>query len=36
MAELKRVIASCHRYKIDVVPYFSIHEFHPKSKLRLE
>jgi len=32
MAELKRVIASCHRYKIDVVPYFSIHEFHPKSK----
>ncbi len=32
MAEMRRVIASCHRHKIQVVPYFSIHEFHPKAQ----
>jgi len=32
MAELRRVIATCHRYRIRVVPYFSIHEFHPKAQ----
>jgi len=31
MEELRRVIATCHRYKILVVPYFSVHEFHPKA-----
>lgn len=32
MAELRRVIATCHRHNIKVVPYFSIHEFHPKAE----
>jgi hypothetical protein len=32
MAEMRRVIAACHRYQIQVVPYFSIHEFHPKAQ----
>lgn len=32
MAEMKRVIATCHKYNIRVVPYFSIHEFHPKAQ----
>ncbi len=32
MSELRRVIATCRRHKIRVVPYFSIHEFHPKSQ----
>jgi len=32
MAEMKRVIATCHKYNIQVVPYFSIHEFHPKAQ----
>jgi hypothetical protein len=32
MAEMRRVIATCHRYQIQVVPYFSIHEFHPKAQ----
>ncbi len=32
MAEMRRVIAACHRYGIQVVPYFSIHEFHPKAQ----
>ncbi|HSB13996.1 MAG TPA: DUF6259 domain-containing protein [Bryobacteraceae bacterium] len=32
MAEMKRVIAACHRHNIQVVPYFSIHEFHPKAE----
>ena len=32
MAEMRRVIATCHRYGIQVVPYFSIHEFHPKAQ----
>jgi len=31
MEELRRVIAACHRYKILIVPYFSMHEFHPKA-----
>ena len=31
MTEMRRVIATCHRYKIQVVPYFSVHEFHPKA-----
>ncbi len=32
MQELRRVIATCHRFNILVVPYFSIHEFHPKAQ----
>ena len=32
MAEMRRVIAACHRHNIKVVPYFSIHEFHPKAQ----
>jgi len=32
MAELRRVIAAFHRYKIYVVPYFSVHEFHPAAQ----
>jgi hypothetical protein len=32
MTEMRRVIATCHRYQIQVVPYFSIHEFHPKAQ----
>jgi hypothetical protein len=32
MAEMRRVIATCHRYHIQVVPYFSIHEFHPQAQ----
>lgn len=32
MSELKRVIATCHNHNIQVVPYFSIHEFHPKAQ----
>ncbi len=32
MAEMRRVIATCHRHNIQVVPYFSIHEFHPKAQ----
>ncbi len=31
MAELRRVIATCHRYKILVVPYFVPTGFHPLS-----
>lgn len=31
MAELRRVIATCHRYEIKVVPYFSIYEMHPEA-----
>ncbi len=31
MAELRRVIGSCHRHGIKVIPYFSIHELHPVS-----
>ncbi|MCP5116075.1 MAG: hypothetical protein GY953_35055, partial [bacterium] len=31
MAELRRVIATCHRHGIQVVPYFSMHEFHPEA-----
>lgn len=31
MAEVRRIIATCHRYKIRVVPYFSIYEFHPQA-----
>ncbi|MGD0580409.1 MAG: hypothetical protein ABSC08_15960, partial [Bryobacteraceae bacterium] len=31
MAEMRRVIATCHKYAIKVVPYFSIHEFHPTA-----
>jgi len=33
MAEMRRVIAACHRHNIKVVPYFSIHEFHPRPGL---
>jgi hypothetical protein len=32
MAELRRVIAACKRHHIQIVPYFSIHEFHPKAQ----
>lgn len=32
MAELRRVISTCHRLKMKVVPYFSVHEFHPKAQ----
>ncbi|HWQ55389.1 MAG TPA: DUF6259 domain-containing protein [Bryobacteraceae bacterium] len=32
MAEMRRVIATCHLHGIRVVPYFSIHEFHPKAQ----
>ncbi len=32
MAEMKRVIAACHRYGIQVVPYFSLKEFHPEAQ----
>jgi len=32
MAEMRRVVATCHRYHIQVLPYFSIHEFHPKAQ----
>ncbi|MCW5978651.1 MAG: hypothetical protein KIT09_11265 [Bryobacteraceae bacterium] len=32
MAEVKRIVAACHRHKIAVVPYFSIHEFHPVAQ----
>ncbi|HZT28912.1 MAG TPA: DUF6259 domain-containing protein [Bryobacteraceae bacterium] len=32
MAEMRRVIAACHRHGIQVVPYFSMHEFHPKAQ----
>lgn len=31
MAEMRRVIAACRRHNIRVVPYFSIHEFHPEA-----
>jgi hypothetical protein len=31
MTELRRVIAACRRNRIQVVPYFSIHEFHPEA-----
>jgi len=31
MKELRRVIATCHRYKILVVPYFSLQELHPSA-----
>jgi hypothetical protein len=31
MSELRRVIATCHKFKIKVIPYFSIHELHPKA-----
>jgi hypothetical protein len=30
MAEMRRVIATCHRHGIRVIPYFSIKEFHPE------
>jgi len=32
MAEMRRVIATCHRHKIKVVPYFSMSELHPESE----
>lgn len=31
MAEVRRIIATCHRYKIRVVSYVSMYEFHPQS-----
>jgi len=31
MSELRRVIDTCHRYGIKVVPYFSLYEINPKS-----
>jgi len=31
MEELKRVIDTCHRYGIKIVPYFSLYEINPKS-----
>ena len=32
MAEVRRVVAACHRYHIQIVPYFSIHEFHSEAR----
>ena len=32
MAEMRRVIAACRRHNIRVVPYFSLHEFHPEAQ----
>jgi hypothetical protein len=32
MAEMRRVIAACRRRQIRVVPYFSLHEFHPQAQ----
>jgi len=32
MRELKRVIDTCHRYGIKVVPYISLYEINPKSE----
>ena len=32
IAEMRRVIAACHRHNIQVVPYFSLHEFHPQAQ----
>jgi hypothetical protein len=32
MAEVRRVVATCHRHKIQVVPYFSVYEFHPEAQ----
>lgn len=32
MAEMRRVNRTCHRFGIQVVPYFSIHEFHPSAQ----
>lgn len=32
MRELKRVIDTCHRYGIKIVPYFSLYELNPKSE----
>jgi len=31
MSELRRVIATCHKYGIKIVPYFSLYEINPKS-----
>jgi hypothetical protein len=31
MAEMRRVIAACHRHGIQVMPYFSLKEFHPEA-----
>jgi len=31
MAELRRVIDTCHRYGMKIVPYFSLYEINPKS-----
>ena len=31
MSELRRVIDTCHRYGIKIVPYFSLYEINPKS-----
>jgi hypothetical protein len=36
MAELRRIISTCHKFQIKVVPYFSVHEFHPKAQGYLE
>ncbi len=32
MAELRRVVATCHKFKIKVIPYFSVHELHPTAQ----
>ncbi|MBS7610913.1 hypothetical protein KEJ27_01675 [Candidatus Bathyarchaeota archaeon] len=32
MRELKRVINTCHKYGIKIVPYFSLYEINPKSE----
>jgi hypothetical protein len=32
MSELKRVISTCHKYGIKIVPYFSLYEINPKSE----
>jgi hypothetical protein len=36
MAELKRVINTCHKYGIKIVPYFSLFELNPKSEVFAE
>ncbi|MEM2930564.1 MAG: DUF6259 domain-containing protein [Thermoproteota archaeon] len=32
MSELKRVISTCHKYGVKIVPYFSLYEINPKSE----
>ena len=36
MKELKRVIESCHKQSMKIIPYISLKEFHPESQGYLE